>query len=273
MCETVVSVGSVSRWSVDDFSRWFQFVVSVGSQSVGSVDEYIRAINLLCFVELTVGASFLGEALGCHAEQDKLRHFMNEHLICGCEYSEKLSVWKLDPFFGCIFCFPPDAADSCNCRCIQRCGVFHTIIYFTTNQALSDSSPTQPAFGWRSLTLFRHQTRANLDVALLVPWGKLAAILGSRGLVVGQDSLPFFGRETLTAFRQHDRIEDSQPKNGSRFLTEKRMQIRYRKMASFAAGRGNRISKSWQRFAAQRLNISNRNLAEAGRDTIHLTLI
>jgi len=138
---------------------------------------------------------------------------------------------------------------------------------------LSDSPPTQPAFGWRSLTLFRHQTRANLDVALLVPWGKLAAILGSRGLVVGQDSLPFFGRETLTAFRQHDRIEDSQPKNGSRFLTEKRRQIRYRKTASFAAGRSNRIPKSWQRFAAQRLNISNQNLAEAGRDTIHLTLI
>ena len=75
-----MSVGNVSRWSIDDFSRWFQFVVSVGSQSVGSVDEYIRAINLLCFVELTVGASFLGEALGCHAEQDKLRHFLNEHL-------------------------------------------------------------------------------------------------------------------------------------------------------------------------------------------------
>ena len=138
---------------------------------------------------------------------------------------------------------------------------------------LSDSSPTQPAFGWRSPTLVRHQTRANLDVALLVPWGKVAAILNSRGLVVGQDSQPFFGRETLTAFRQHDRIEDCQPKNGSRFLTEKRRQIRYRKTASFAAGRSNRIPKSWQRFAAQRLNISNRNLAEAGRDTVHLTLI
>ena len=51
------------------------------------------------------------------------------------------------------------------------------------------------------------------------------------------------------------------------------MQIRYRKTASFAAGRGNRIPKSWQSFAAQRLNIPNRYLAEASRDTVHLTLI
>ena len=135
MCEMVVSVGNVSRWSVDDFSRCFQYLVSLRSQSVRLVDEYIRAINLLCFVELLVGASFLGEPLGCHAEQDKLRYFLKEHLTCGCEYSEKLSVRKLDPFFGCTFCFPRDAADSCNCRCIQRCGVFHTILYFTTNQA------------------------------------------------------------------------------------------------------------------------------------------
>ena len=67
LCETVVSVGTISRWSVDDFSRWFQFVVSVASQSVKSADVYIRAINLLCFVELTVGATLLGEPLGCHA--------------------------------------------------------------------------------------------------------------------------------------------------------------------------------------------------------------
>ena len=97
-----MSVGSVSLWSADDFSRWFQSLVSLRSQSVGSVDEYIRAINLLCFVELTVGASLLDEPLGCHAEQEKLRHFLNEHLTCGCEYSEKLSVRKLDPFLGCI---------------------------------------------------------------------------------------------------------------------------------------------------------------------------
>ena len=83
---------------------------------------------------------------------------------------------------------------------------------------------------WPNVTSFRlgiaqpfpHQTWPNLGVVLLILRGKLAAILGSRQPVFGQDSLPFFGRETPTAFRQHDRIEDSLPKNGSRFATEKR---------------------------------------------------
>ena len=29
-------------------------------------------------------------------------------------HSDNFLVWKLHPFFGCVFCFLPDAADSCS---------------------------------------------------------------------------------------------------------------------------------------------------------------
>ena len=48
--------------------------------------------------------------------------------------SGNFSVWNLHPFFGCVFCFLPDAADSCSWRCMQCCSVFHTMIYCATNQ-------------------------------------------------------------------------------------------------------------------------------------------